>query len=133
MILAIVKGNVVSTNKTEKLLGGKLLIVEEWNIETGKTNERPQVALDIVGAGAGELVMCVSGSSARQTTETEKRPVDLAIVGIVDEVEFEGGSYYKKYGENKPAATGSSIPVQKQVQKATQKNQAPTKDSVIKP
>lgn len=105
MILAIVKGNVVSTNKTERLQGGKLLVVEEWNGETGKTNGRPRVALDIVGAGTGELVMCVSGSSARQTGETDKRPVDLAIIGIVDEVELNGKSCFKKYGGGQPPKT----------------------------
>ena len=97
MILAVVKGNVVSTNKTEKLQGGKLLIVEEWNIDTRKASGQPKVALDLVGAGEGELVMCVCGSSARQTEQTDKRPVDMAIIGIVDQVEMNGASCYKKY------------------------------------
>ena len=97
MILAVVKGNVVSTNKTEKLTGSKLLIVEEWNCETGKTDGKPRVAMDLVGAGEGELVMCVSGSSARQTPETDKRPVDMAIIGIVDIAEMDGNIFYKKY------------------------------------
>ena len=97
MILAVVKGNVVSTNKTEKLQGGKLLIVEEWNIDTRQASGQPKVALDLVGAGEGELVMCVCGSSARQTEQTDKRPVDMAIIGIVDQVEMNGASCYKKY------------------------------------
>ena len=59
MILAVVKGNVVSTNKTEKLQGSKLLIVEEWNIDTKKASGQPLVAVDLVGAGEGELVLCV--------------------------------------------------------------------------
>lgn len=97
MILAVVKGNVVSTNKTEKLQGGKLLIVEEWNVDTKEASGQPRVALDLVGAGAGELVMCVCGSSARQTEETDKRPVDMAIIGIVDQAEMNGVTCYKKY------------------------------------
>ena len=97
MILAVVKGNVVSTNKTEKLQGGKLLIVEEWNVDTKKASGQPRVALDLVGAGEGELVMCVCGSSARQTEETDKRPVDMAIIGIVDQAEMNGVTCYKKY------------------------------------
>lgn len=97
MILAVVKGNVVSTNKTEKLHGSKLLIVEEWNIDIGKPTGQPKVALDIVGAGEGELVLCVSGSSARQTEQTNERPVDMAIIGIVDQAEMNGSTKYKKF------------------------------------
>lgn len=106
MILAVVKGNVVSTNKTEKLHGSKLLIVEEWNIDTGKPTGQPKVALDIVGAGEGELVLCVSGSSARQTEQTNERPVDMAIIGIVDQAEMNGSTKYKKFDTsfNKPEA-----------------------------
>ena len=105
MILAVVKGTVVSTNKTEKLRGGKLLIVEEWNLETKTASGQPKVALDLMGAGAGELVMCVCGSSARQTEQTEKRPVDMAIIGIVDQAELNGAVCYKKYAQDSaPAA-----------------------------
>lgn len=100
MILAVVKGTVVSTNKTEKLHGGKLLIVEEWNLETKTASGQPKVALDLMGAGAGELVMCVCGSSARQTEQTEKRPVDMAIIGIVDQAELSGAVCYRKYAQD---------------------------------
>lgn len=96
MIFAIVKGTVVSTNKTLKLKGQKLLIVEEWNPRTGECSMHPKVAVDTVNAGEGELVFCVSGSSARQTEETDKKPVDLAIIGIVDQVDMEGKSLYQK-------------------------------------
>ena len=53
MILAYVKGNVVSTNKTPKLKGYKLLVVEEWNPLTGKCSGQPKVAVDVVNAGEG--------------------------------------------------------------------------------
>ena len=101
MILAVVKGNIVSTNKTDKLTGSKLLVVEEWNMETGETSGQPKVAIDLVGAGEGELVMVVAGSSARQTPETDARPVDMAITGIFYSAELEGKSVYKKYPDNK--------------------------------
>ena len=109
MILAIVKGNIVSTNKTEKLVGSKLLIVEEWNIDTNKASGQPLVAMDLVGAGAGELVMCVKGSSARQTEQTDKRPVDMAIIGIVDQAEMDGSVRYRKY----PSADETAKPAAK--------------------
>ena len=99
MILAYVKGNVVSTNKTSRLNGHKLLIVEEWNPLTGECSKVPKVAVDTLGAGEGELVFCVSGSSSRQTEETDKKPVDLAIIGIVDEVNMEGEVLFTKYNK----------------------------------
>ena len=91
--------------------------MEEWNIDTKKASGLPRVALDLVGAGEGELVMCVNGSSARQTEQTDKRPVDMAIVGIVDQVEMNGGVCYKKY----PSETG------KAEQKEEKKEQKPEK------
>ena len=97
MILAYVKGTVVSTNKTSHLTGKKLLIVEEWNPLTGECSNVPKIAIDTVNAGEGECVFCVSGSSARQTDETKNKPVDLAIIGIVDQVDMEGKVLFKKF------------------------------------
>jgi len=97
MILALVKGNIVSTNKTEKLKGSKLLVVVEWDMNTQQCKGNPKVAIDLVGAGVGELVMCVSGSSARQTPETDCRPVDMAIIGIVDTAEMDDEIIFRKY------------------------------------
>lgn len=45
------------------------------------------VAVDSVGAGVGEVVLYASGSSARQTVATDKRPVDAVIMAIVDAVD----------------------------------------------
>lgn len=97
MIVSIVKGNVVSTNKNEKLSGAKLMLVQEFDPDKKAGTGKYLVAYDTVGAGVGEVVICVSGSSSRQTEATESRPVDLAIVGIVDSIEYEGKPAYKKY------------------------------------
>ena len=97
MILAFVRGTVVSTNKTERLKGSKLLVVQEWDVKTGKPGSLVKVAVDTVGAGIEELVLCVSGSSARQTCRTEGKPVDLAVVGIVDQVDLGEETCYCKY------------------------------------
>ena len=56
----------------------------------------PIVAVDTSGAGSNDLVMVVSGSSARQTKQTRTAPVDMAIVAIVDSVEIEGKRVYGK-------------------------------------
>ena len=86
MQLARVKGTVVSTNKAETLTGLKLLIVKPIDIETWEEKGAPMVAIDAVGAGEGEVVMLVSGSSSRQTQLTVNKPTDLTIAAIIDSV-----------------------------------------------
>ena len=85
MILARVVGTVVATRKDPRLEGFKLLIVKPDSPE-GKDEAGYVVAADTVSAGAGERVITVSGSSARMADGCKDRPVDTAIVGIVDEV-----------------------------------------------
>lgn len=97
MILGRVKGNVVSTSKSEKLSGYKLLIVAPINIDTFEEQGAPVVSVDTVGAGEGEVVMVVGGSSSRQTAATRDRPVDSTIVAIVDSVNLDGRRIYDKF------------------------------------
>lgn len=101
MQIARVKGNVVSTNKTEKLYGLKLLIVVPIDLTTFQEKGQPIVAIDTVGAGEGEVVMICSGSSSRQTAITENKPSDMAIVGIIDSIEMNGQQVFRKYEEKK--------------------------------
>ena len=53
---------------------------------------------DAVGAGPGEVVLYASGSSARLTEVTDKRPCDAVIVAIVDTLEVGGAVTYSKAG-----------------------------------
>jgi len=87
MNLGRVAGTVVATRKDEKLLGKKLLVVKILDAETGQGTGY-QVCVDTVGAGVGELVITVGGSSARMATGMQDHPVDCSIVGIVDTVEL---------------------------------------------
>jgi microcompartment protein CcmK/EutM len=87
MKIARVIGTVVATQKDPKLIGSKLLIVQELDLDKETLIGSPVVAIDAVGAGIGEKVLVVSGSSARLTETTRNAPVDAAIVGIVDSVE----------------------------------------------
>jgi len=96
MIVARVSGSVVSTTKSDRMQGMKMLLVIEVDIPTQKEKGQPLVAIDTVGAGQGELVLCVSGSSSRQTKKTFEKPVDLAIIGIIDSMEMVGKSIFKK-------------------------------------
>lgn len=93
-----VKGNVVSTNKSDRLSGMKLMVVVQMDIPTGKETGNTFVAIDTVGAGEGEVVLVVNGSSARQTGHTENKPVDASIVAIIDSIEIDGNLVFKKYG-----------------------------------
>jgi ethanolamine utilization protein EutN len=86
MTLGRVVGTVVSTRKDERLRGFKLLVVRGVDPD-GKEKANYVVAVDTVDAGIGELVILVSGSSARMSAGCEDRPVDAAVVGIVDTVD----------------------------------------------
>ncbi|CAH2713729.1 MULTISPECIES: EutN/CcmL family microcompartment protein [Neobacillus] len=98
MIICKVVGSIVSTTKAEKLKGKKLLIVQPLDMKTIEEDGKPIVAIDTVGSGVGEVVLLVSGSSARQTEITNGVPADAAIVGIVDQIEIQGSLTFKKGG-----------------------------------
>lgn len=84
MELAVVVGQVVATVKNAGMTGDRLLLVDPIGTD-GTPKGVPRVAVDAVGAGNGEWVLIVSGSSARRTMN-DQVPVDLSVVGIVDEV-----------------------------------------------
>ena len=88
MILGRVVGTVVATRKDPRLEGFKLLICKPVSPE-GKDEAGYVVAVDTVSAGIGDRVITVSGSSARMADGCKDRPVDTAIVGIVDEVHLD--------------------------------------------
>ena len=95
MILGKIVGTVVATQKDEKLEGMKFYVVKELDLFmqfTGKS----VVAVDTVGAGIDEIVLYASGSSARQTLLTDGKPVDAAIMAIVDALTVEGDNIYTK-------------------------------------
>lgn len=101
MFLARVTGSVVSTQKVTSMTGYKLLTVEPYRVEPANdarlvSTGRTFVVVDTVGAGQGEMVLIVQGSSARLTPETEKLPVDAAIIGIVDTVNVESKTIFSK-------------------------------------
>jgi ethanolamine utilization protein EutN len=95
MLLVQIVGTVVSTHKDPKLKGLKLLIGKEIELN-GKLTERYHVAVDTVGVGPGEVVVIVRGSSARMTETTDKKPVDTAIIAVVEEIEVDGKVIWKK-------------------------------------
>ena len=86
MIIARILGTVVSTQKDQRLLGKKLLIVRPVNLD-GTDGSGYTVAVDTVGAGFHERVLVVAGSSARLAEGMKDTPVDAAIIGVVDTVD----------------------------------------------
>lgn len=86
MIIGRILGTVVATRKDERLQGAKLLLVRPITLQ-GEDENNYLVAVDTVGAGFREKVLVVSGSSARLAEGMKDRPVDAAIVGIIDTVE----------------------------------------------
>lgn len=95
MELAVVVGQVVSTVKHPGLEHDRLLAVEMVDAD-GQPKGGIFVAVDPIGAGNGEWVLVVRGSSARQAKATYSTPVDMSIVGVVDEVVIKGKVAYHK-------------------------------------
>lgn len=100
MQIGRVVGTVVSTRKEEEIEGLRLLLVRDLDLELGESGKLV-VAADAMGAGIGEVVLYASGSSARQTTVTQNRPVDATIMAIVDSFDVMGEVRYRK-GEDDP-------------------------------
>ncbi len=93
MKLAVVTGYVVCTVRHEGLAHDKLLMVEMLDAR-GEPDRR--CVMDGIGAGCGEWVLLVSGSSARQAPRTGASPVDLCVIGIVDEAAADGQVLFHK-------------------------------------
>ena len=96
MLLARVSGTVVATQKSESLKGARLLLLEKLDVSTMKGKGDFLVALDGIGANTGEVVFYVTGSSARLTDMSMRKPTDSTITGIVDNIEKEGTLIYQK-------------------------------------
>ncbi len=95
MVLAKVIGTVVATRKEASMDGFKFMMLRPVDLD-GKEGSGFVVAADAVGCGVGEMVLYASGSSARQTEMTDKRPCDAVVMAIVDNWEVGGQIKYKK-------------------------------------
>ena len=99
MFLATVIGQVVATKKEADLQGRRLLIlrpllVDEQEPGQLKNGQNTVVAIDSLGAGVGECVLFVQGSSARMASGLKTVPTDAAVIGIVDGVTVLGKQLY---------------------------------------
>lgn len=110
MFIAKVTGSLVSTQKVASMVGYKLMIVEPYRLEPKErksltTTGRTFVAVDLLGAGEGDLVLISQGSSARLTPETKNMPLDTVIIGIVDQVRVDAACVYSREGNGTDEGT----------------------------
>lgn len=80
MLAAKVIDNIWSTRKDDGLVGLKFLMVRLMD-----GSDQIIIAADTIGAGIGERVILCSGSSARKMGALDQVPVDMVVVGIIDE------------------------------------------------
>ena len=86
MILARVKGSITSTIHHPDMAGRKLLVCEKLN-DKGEPGDGYVIAIDTIGAGAGEMVIILDeGNGARQILQVGGMPVRSVVVGVVDHV-----------------------------------------------
>lgn len=96
MLIGQVVGSVVATQKDERLMALKLLVVRVHDAANAPT-EQYVVAVDAVQAGPGDMVLFATGSSARQTQQTEGKPCDAVIMAVVDSWDLGGRNVYEKW------------------------------------
>jgi microcompartment protein CcmK/EutM len=96
MQIARVIGSTISTIKDDKIKGSKLLVVQDSDHEGKEPLGIPYVAVDLVDAGEGDLVLTCHGSAARQTNLTKDCPVDAVIMGVLDSLYVDGEVVFQK-------------------------------------
>ena len=86
MILARVTGRITSTIHHRDMDGRKLLVLDKLD-DRGEPTGGYVIAIDTVGAGAGEtVIMLDEGNGARQILGVKDMPVRSVVVGIVDAI-----------------------------------------------
>ena len=90
MLLAKVKGNIVSTHKNEHLTGHKLMLVREIDPNGNFINNKDMISVDLIDSGIGDTVLVVKeGNAVFKILGHRNSPINTIIVGIVDNIEVE--------------------------------------------
>lgn len=95
MVIGMVIGSVVASHKTSTIEGLALRIVRRITPD-GELTDSYMVAVDVVSAANGEYVLVANGSTARQTSITDNKPVDAIIMAIIDTWQINGLVKYEK-------------------------------------
>ncbi len=86
MQVGFVIGTATATVKHPSLNGWKLLVVQPYLADGRTPDGEPVLAVDSLGAGAGEQVLMTSdGKGTRTLLKNENTPVRWSVMGIVDE------------------------------------------------
>lgn len=97
MRIAKVVGQVISTAKPDSIAGRTILLIRDIDpTDASDVDGVPYAAVDLIGAGRGEVVIVAHGGAARAEAPTNGTPVDAAAVGIVDSLVVEGEVTYEK-------------------------------------
>jgi len=90
LLIARVIGEVIATQKHASHRGRKALLVQPVNLD-GSDRGDAVIALDAVDAGVGDRVLLVNeGFSAMTGVGRPQSPIDMAVVGVVDEIDLSG-------------------------------------------
>jgi ethanolamine utilization protein EutN len=88
MLIARVVGDLVATQKHRSHEGRKLLMVQPLNLD-GTERGNAVVALDSADAGIGDRVLLtMEGYSAMTSVGRPESPIDMAVVGVIDRLDF---------------------------------------------
>jgi len=88
VILAKVKGNLVSTQKNSYLIGQKLLLVHPIDLNNNYIGKNDVVAIDVADAGIGDTVLLVQeGKAVQQILGHKNAPVHSVVVAVVDAID----------------------------------------------
>ena len=95
MTLGIVAGTIIASRRADGIAQPVYLLIERCN-QQGAGKHDYLVAIDLMGAKRGEMVLLSAGSSARQTALTDDKPIDAVIIGIVETIDMRGVVTYQK-------------------------------------
>jgi microcompartment protein CcmK/EutM len=89
MLIGRIVGDLTATRKDPSHEGRKILLVQPLNLD-GTDRGAAMVALDAVGAGAGDRVLIVTDGFAAMTAVDRPAgsPIDVAVVGFIDRIEL---------------------------------------------
>ena len=91
MLIGRVIGDLVATQKDASHEGRKLLLVQPLNLD-GSNRGDAVVALDAVDAGVGDRVLLsTDGWAASSAAGRPRSPIDMAVIGFIDQIEIEPG------------------------------------------
>jgi microcompartment protein CcmK/EutM len=96
MQIARVIGTTISTVKDPRVRGKKLLLCQPTDIQGKAAIGETFAAVDVVDAGTGDLVLVCHGSAARQTPQTKDAPVDSVVMAVLDSLELDGATVFRK-------------------------------------